>query len=95
MRDCAAQRLRSRRDRVVRPSQAAQFFTTLYTALVRGGRAVLQFYPESPAQVEMITTCAMRAGFSGGLVIDYPNSSKRKKSSTAPTRFAAATRQRY
>jgi len=56
-----------------------QFFTLLYTSLARGARAVLQFYPESPAQVEMITTSAMRAGFSGGLVIDYPNSSKRKK----------------
>jgi 18S rRNA (guanine1575-N7)-methyltransferase len=57
----------------------AQFFGTLYTSLARGARAVLQFYPESPAQVEMVTTSAMRAGFSGGLVIDYPNSSKRKK----------------
>lgn len=27
----------------------------------------------------MITTAAMRAGFSGGLVVDFPNSSKAKK----------------
>jgi len=40
---------------------------------------VFQFYPENPQQMELITTCAMRAGFSGGLVVDYPNSSKAKK----------------
>jgi len=40
---------------------------------------VFQFYPENPEQVEMITSSAMRCGFSGGLVIDYPNSTKRKK----------------
>ena len=27
-------------------------------------------------QVEMITTASMKAGFTGGLVVDYPNSSK-------------------
>lgn len=27
----------------------------------------------------MITKAAMKAGFSGGLVVDYPNSSKAKK----------------
>ena len=27
----------------------------------------------------MITTAAMKSGFSGGLVIDYPNSAKAKK----------------
>ncbi|TKS80958.1 putative 18S rRNA (guanine-N(7))-methyltransferase [Collichthys lucidus] len=29
--------------------------------------------------LELITTQAMRAGFSGGMVVDYPNSSKAKK----------------
>ena len=29
--------------------------------------------------LQMITTAAMRAGFSGGLVVDFPNSSKAKK----------------
>ena len=27
----------------------------------------------------MITTASMRAGFTGGLVVDYPNSAKAKK----------------
>jgi len=27
----------------------------------------------------MITSAAMKSGFSGGLVIDYPNSTKAKK----------------
>ena len=40
---------------------------------------MFQFYPENSAQVEMITAQAMRAGFSGGLVVDYPNSTKAKK----------------
>lgn len=34
----------------------------------------------SPLKLELITTQAMKAGFSGGMVVDYPNSSKAKKS---------------
>ena len=30
-------------------------------------------------QVELVTLQAMKAGFTGGLVIDYPNSTKAKK----------------
>lgn len=55
------------------------FFSSLYACLSRGSRAVFQFYPESGAQVELITTQAMRSGFTGGVLIDYPNSSKAKK----------------
>jgi len=57
----------------------AAFFASLYAALARGARAVFQFYPENDSQVELITQQAMKAGFSGGLVVDYPNSSKAKK----------------
>jgi 18S rRNA (guanine1575-N7)-methyltransferase len=57
----------------------AKFFASLYRALARGARAVLQFYPESAKQMELITTAAMKAGFAGGLVVDYPNSTKAKK----------------
>lgn len=56
-----------------------RFFSMLYTALSRTARAVFQFYPENPEQIELVTTQAMRAGFFGGLVVDYPNSSKAKK----------------
>lgn len=56
-----------------------RFFTTLYSSLARGARAVFQFYPENADQVEMIVNSAMRAGFAGGLVVDFPNSSKAKK----------------
>uniref|UniRef100_A0A3Q3GD95 18S rRNA (guanine-N(7))-methyltransferase n=1 Tax=Labrus bergylta TaxID=56723 RepID=A0A3Q3GD95_9LABR len=45
----------------------------------RGSRAVFQLYPENSEQLELITTQAMRAGFGGGMVVDYPNSSKAKK----------------
>lgn len=55
------------------------FFTTLYSILRRGARAAIQLYPESPAQMEMITNAAMGAGFTGGVVVDYPNSTKAKK----------------
>lgn len=55
------------------------FFASLYRSLARGARAVLQIYPETPAQMTMITTAAMRCGFSGGLVVDYPNSTKARK----------------
>ena len=55
------------------------FFSSLYTVLKRGARAALQFYPENTDQVLLITECATRVGFQGGLVVDYPNSSKAKK----------------
>lgn len=56
-----------------------KFFSMLYTSLSRTGRAVFQFYPENPEQIELVTTQAMKAGFFGGLVVDYPNSTKAKK----------------
>ncbi|KAL6078983.1 Williams Beuren syndrome chromosome region 22 protein [Balamuthia mandrillaris] len=55
------------------------FFQSLYHCLKRGARAVFQLYPETPAQMELITNAAMRCGFMGGLVVDYPNSTKAKK----------------
>uniref|UniRef100_A0A0D9VMB0 Methyltransferase type 11 domain-containing protein n=1 Tax=Leersia perrieri TaxID=77586 RepID=A0A0D9VMB0_9ORYZ len=48
--------------------------------LARGARAVLQFYADNVKQSEMIVTAAMRAGFAGGVVVDWPHSSKAKKS---------------
>lgn len=55
------------------------FFSTLYAAMRQGSKAVFQLYPENPEQLELITTQAMRAGFSGGVVIDFPHSTKAKK----------------
>ncbi|KAJ3168335.1 hypothetical protein HDU88_001775 [Geranomyces variabilis] len=60
-------------------SRLKRFFSTLYSSLARGARAVFQFYPENPEQIEMIISSAMKAGFTGGLVVDFPNSSKAKK----------------
>lgn len=56
-----------------------KLFTTLYTCLTREGRAVFQFYPENPQQVELINSQALKAGFTGGLVVDNPDSTKVKK----------------
>jgi len=61
------------------PARLQRFFSTLYASLTRGARAVLQFYPQDDDQVTMITSIAMRCGFEGGLVVDYPNSTKAKK----------------
>ncbi|MBW0493601.1 hypothetical protein O181_033316 [Austropuccinia psidii MF-1] len=61
------------------PKRLKAFFETLFAALVRGARAVFQFYPESDDQVRFIMSFANRAGFTGGLVVDYPNSQKAKK----------------
>eukprot|EP00246_Nothoceros_aenigmaticus_P017513 TRINITY_DN8603_c0_g2_i1.p1 TRINITY_DN8603_c0_g2~~TRINITY_DN8603_c0_g2_i1.p1 ORF type:complete len:291 (-),score=63.27 TRINITY_DN8603_c0_g2_i1:108-980(-) len=55
------------------------FFSSLYRCLARGARAVLQIYPENGTQLEMITSASMRVGFSGGLVVDYPHSTRAKK----------------
>jgi 18S rRNA (guanine1575-N7)-methyltransferase len=56
-----------------------KFFTTLFSCLTRSARAVFQFYPENSMQIELVTNAAMRSGFYGGLVVDFPNSSKAKK----------------
>ena len=53
-----------------------KLFSTLYGCMARGSRAVFQFYPENDAQAELIISQAMKAGFTGGLVVDFPHSSK-------------------
>jgi len=55
------------------------FFKSLFSSLTRGARAVLQFYPENAEQMELITSAAMRCGFTGGLLVDFPHSTKAKK----------------
>lgn len=55
------------------------FFSSLFACLSRSARAVLQFYPENSDQVELITAQATKAGFFGGVLVDYPNSTKAKK----------------
>ena len=56
-----------------------RFFSALYNSLKKGARAVLQFYPETPEQAVLIAECASKVGFAGGIVVDYPNSTKAKK----------------
>ena len=56
-----------------------KFFSSLYAVLIKGARCAFQFYPSSPEQVEMITNAAMKNGFTGGLIVDFPNSKKAKK----------------
>ncbi|KAJ6696491.1 METHYLTRANSFERASE-RELATED [Salix koriyanagi] len=55
------------------------FFGSLYRCLARGARAVFQVYPENIAQRELILRSAMHAGFAGGVVMDYPHSTKSRK----------------
>ena len=55
------------------------FFASLYACLARGSRAVLQCYPESSQQLDLLQTEAIRAGFTGGIVVDFPNSTRAKK----------------
>ena len=40
---------------------------------------MFQFYPENDRQVSLMVTQATKAGFTGGVVVDYPNSSKARK----------------
>ncbi|CAK9821675.1 Probable 18S rRNA (guanine-N(7))-methyltransferase [Anthophora retusa] len=56
-----------------------KFFSTLFSCLSRSARAVFQFYPENGEQIELVTTQATKAGFYGGVVVDFPNSTKAKK----------------
>ncbi|KAF9052912.1 williams-Beuren syndrome critical region protein 22 [Panaeolus papilionaceus] len=61
------------------PHRLNRFFTTLHSAMRNPSRVVLQFYPSSDDQVQLITSIAQKAGFGGGIVVDYPNSKKAKK----------------
>ncbi|XP_077283115.1 18S rRNA (guanine-N(7))-methyltransferase isoform X2 [Arctopsyche grandis] len=56
-----------------------KFFSTLFASLSRNARAVFQFYPENSEQMELVTSQAMKAGFYGGVLVDFPNSTKAKK----------------
>jgi hypothetical protein len=40
---------------------------------------VFQFYPSTDDQIQLITSIAQKAGFGGGIVVDYPNSKKARK----------------
>lgn len=61
-----------------------RFFTDLFGCLAKGSRAVFQFYPESDDQVTFIMSFATKAGFGGGLCVDYV-------SVVSPLRGATAT----
>ena len=56
-----------------------RFFSSLYSVLKRNAKAVLQFYPENAEQAVLIAQAASRVGFAGGVLVDYPNSTKAKK----------------
>ncbi|KAG8954627.1 hypothetical protein FRC04_011060 [Tulasnella sp. 424] len=60
-------------------ARLTRFFTTLHASLTNGSRAVFQFYPQNDDQIQLIMGVALKAGFTGGLVVDYPNSKKAKK----------------
>merc|ERR1711941_116687 len=55
------------------------FFKGLRRCLRPGANAVLQFYPEDPAQMELVRQAAMECQFSGSVVTDYPLSEAAKK----------------
>lgn len=55
------------------------FFQSLYACLKSGATAVFQIYPESQEQLRLMEAAAMKAGFSGGTVVDFPNSTRAKK----------------
>ena len=61
------------------PHRLNRFFTTLHSAMRNPSRVILQFYPSSDDQIQLITSIAQKAGFGGGIVVDYPNSKKAKK----------------
>ena len=70
-----------------------KFFTALRAVLAGGARAVLQLYPEQPEDLQMLRDAALKVGFGGALVVDYPWSERSKKLFLvliAPTRIGAA-----
>ncbi len=55
------------------------FFQSIYNCLNIGARCCFQIYPDNPQQLDMITNSALENGFTGGIVVDYPHSTKAKK----------------
>ena len=55
------------------------FFVSLYKCLTIGARCAFQFYPANPEQINLITKAALENGFTGGVVVDFPHSTKKKK----------------
>ena len=55
------------------------FFVSLYKCLNIGARCAFQFYPANPEQINLITKSALENGFTGGVVVDFPHSTKKKK----------------
>lgn len=56
-----------------------KFFGSLYKCLKFGAKIAFQFYPADKDQLELISNAAIKSGFSGGCIIDYPNSALSKK----------------
>nr|MDO8109195.1 class I SAM-dependent methyltransferase [Candidatus Sigynarchaeota archaeon] len=57
-----------------------RFAKQLNEIMVPGGRGVIEFYPKTPSELEIITkTFGSRAGFQGFLVIDKPGTRKEQK----------------
>lgn len=54
------------------------FFSSLYSSLRRGAKAVCQFYPKNDIQRSMITSAAIKAGFGAGLLEDDPGTKNAK-----------------
>ncbi|TID29941.1 hypothetical protein CANINC_001452 [Pichia inconspicua] len=57
----------------------ARFFNTLYSSLRKGGKFVGQFYPANEDQTIQITSAAKVAGFQCGVVVDEPESKRKRK----------------
>ncbi|KAL6939238.1 18S rRNA (guanine1575-N7)-methyltransferase [Hanseniaspora osmophila] len=56
-----------------------RFFNTLFGCLKKNGKFVAQFYPKDDSQTDQILQASKIAGFSGGLVVDNPESKKNRK----------------
>ena len=54
------------------------FFVSLYKCLAIGARCAFQFYPANPEQINLITKAALENGFTGGVIVDFPHSTKKK-----------------
>jgi 18S rRNA (guanine1575-N7)-methyltransferase len=68
---------------VFSPSISIPVQTSYDETLVRSSHYAVccasQIYPENAAQAAMLSEEAMKVGFTGGLVIDYPHSTRAKK----------------
>lgn len=81
-------------DTVQATQRLSVFFQSLFRVLTSEGRAILQVYPQTLQQTELLVECARNNSFKAEFLMDYPHKVSAKKWFLAIAKNAAASRSR-